>query len=86
MTFRGVLLTVNVFLLGEAGLFLGGQRPAGDAGHLLAFACVLAQVLSIAAMVRSRRARRGASQSKSNQTSTPRAGRRPMVHGKRVRN
>jgi hypothetical protein len=55
----------NVFLLGEAGLFLGSQRPAGGAGQLLAFACVLAQVLSISALVRSGRARRAASRSAS---------------------
>jgi hypothetical protein len=63
VTFRGVLLTANVFLLGEAGLFLGSQRPAGSAGQLLAFACVLAQVLNIAALVRSGRARRAVSRS-----------------------
>jgi hypothetical protein len=44
--FRSVLRTVNLFLLGLAGLFLGGQRPGGKEGHVLAFACILAQVLT----------------------------------------
>ena len=58
MDFRVLLLTINLFLLGLAGLFLGSQRPAGTAGQLLAFACILAQVLTITRMVRSRRERR----------------------------
>jgi hypothetical protein len=54
VTFRSVLLTVNLFLLGTAGLFVGSQRPGGNAGQMLAFACVLAQVVTIKGLVRSR--------------------------------
>ncbi len=79
MTFLGVLLIVNVFLLGEAGLFLGSQRPAGTAGQLLAFACVLAQILTIAALVRSRRTRRQPRDS-TNEPAAKRVLRRPTVH------
>jgi len=56
--FGSVLLTVNLCLLGLAGLFLGGQRPGGSEGQVLAFACVLAQVLTIKTLVRSKRERR----------------------------
>src|SRR5262245_41695158 len=56
--FRSTLLTVNLFLLGLAGLFLGSQHPGGYAGRVLALACVLAQVLTIKTLVRSRRDRR----------------------------
>jgi len=35
VTFRGVLLTVNLVLLGEAGLFLGSHRPGGSAGQFI---------------------------------------------------
>ena len=58
VTFQVILLIVNVSVLGLAGLFLGSQRPAGTAGHLLAFACVLGQIASILSIVRSRHDRR----------------------------
>ena len=56
--FRSVVLTVDVFVLGLAGLFLVGERPGGNGGYVLAFACVLAQVLTIKTLVRSKRERR----------------------------
>ena len=58
MSFRGLLLTVNIWLLGVAALFLGSQRPAGTAGQLLAFACILAQVVTISRLSRNGRERR----------------------------
>jgi len=58
MPFRSILLVVNLCLLGFAGVFLGTERPAGTAGRLYAYACVLAQVLTITRLVRERRTRR----------------------------
>jgi len=60
MSFRSILLLVNACLLGFAGVFLGTERPAGTAGRLLAYACLLAQVLTITRLVRDRRTRRRA--------------------------
>ena len=65
MSFRGVLLTVNVYLLCMAAVFLGGRRPGGMSGQLLAYACVLAQVLTISRLVRARRERKGRTDSSS---------------------